>query len=86
MRGLHFIDWIVCAAYLVGITGIGVFLFSRRQVHQGLSPGRTIQNPARRRQRVLVNNFPVNRLFSGNNLCWLHDREEFPDASVGIDT
>jgi solute:Na+ symporter, SSS family len=29
MRGLHFIDWIVCAVYLIGITGLGVFFYFR---------------------------------------------------------
>src|SRR5436190_2794455 len=29
MRGLHYIDWIVCVASLIGITGIGVFFYFR---------------------------------------------------------
>src|SRR5438105_9779009 len=29
MRGLHAIDWIVCAVYLLGVTGIGLFFYFR---------------------------------------------------------
>jgi SSS family transporter len=29
MRGLHTIDWIVCAVYLSGVTGIGLFFYFR---------------------------------------------------------
>ena len=29
MRGLHIIDWIVCAVYLVGVTSIGLFFYVR---------------------------------------------------------
>src|SRR5437667_4317777 len=29
MRGLHYVDWIVCAVSLAGITGLGVFFYFR---------------------------------------------------------
>jgi len=32
----------------------------------------------------LVNSFHMNRLFFGDNLGWLRDPKEFPDASVDL--
>src|SRR5437879_13643471 len=32
----------------------------------------------------LVKNKPMNRLYFGDNLKWLSDRKEFPDASVDL--
>jgi hypothetical protein len=45
-------------------------------------PARITQNLARRRRLPLVNSFPMNRLFFGDNLGWLRDPKEFPAASV----
>ena len=53
----------------------------RAGVEQGR---RRTQNLARTPQLPMLNSFQMNRLFFGDNLGWLRDPKEFPDASVDL--